>query len=735
PVISNRTGRPLADAEATSPDYWVAHLRGTVLFADGIAHLAAANRVFLEVGPGRALASLAQANGVPGGRVLASLRHPDHAVPDDQWFVLTFARLWAIGLPLDWAPLWGEARRRRVPLPTYPFQRQRYFIEAGQVAAAEDPLPMRIDDPARWGWRPVWVPEAARAPSDVEGGDLGPPLTWLVFADAAGLADTACARLAAAGHRIVKVRAGDAFARLDDGYRLAPERGREDYDLLIRDLVARGLAPQRIAHFWLVTEGETFRPGSSFFHRNMEQGFWSLFFLGQAMAEENLPRPIHVTVVTTGAARVRGEALAHPEKAAVAGPARVMPRELPGLTCTTLDIALPPLPRRGREAALAPLAALVLEDMLADPPGGTAALRGGRRYGLVHRPVPLPDPVPPIAEGAAVLITGGFGGIGLTLAEHLFTRYRARIVLLARRALPPPEARAGWLRSHAPDDPVSRRILAVERLESLGAQVAVIAADVCNLEEMRAARAVAEADFGRIAVLIHAAGVIDDAPMLAKNPGQVEAVFAPKLHGTQVLTSLFPDGDLDLMVLFSSTSTVTAPAGQVDYVAANEFLNALSEARAGGRTRVVAIDWGVWSGVGMAADQIAERTRTPAAPVPAAQPLLDTAGFDTKGDREFAARWRAADRWVLDGHRTADGAALLPGTGYLELAAEALAAQGEAGPWEARDLTFFRPLAVPDGAALPVRVRLARSPAGYAFAVLAEATAEGRRGWQTHATA
>ena len=135
---------------------------------------------------------------------------------------------------------------------------------------------------------------------------------------------------------------------------LAPERGREGYDALVRDLVARGAVPTRVAHLWLVTDRETFRPGSSFFHRNQEQGFYSLLFLAQAMGDENLPTPLEITVVTSGAAQVRGEPLPHPEKATVLGPVRVIPRELPGVTCRLLDVALPAVERprrpRGRSA-------------------------------------------------------------------------------------------------------------------------------------------------------------------------------------------------------------------------------------------------------------------------------------------------------------------------------------------------------------------------------------------------
>ena len=139
-----------------------------------------------------------------------------------------------------------------------------------------------------------------------------------------------------------------------------------------------------------MTRGQDFRPGSSFLHRNLEQGFYSLMFLAQAMAEENLPRPIHMTVATTGAVQVKTEPLADPEKATVLGPVRVIPRELPGVSVSTLDVVLPPLPRRGKPA-LQPLAEQVLEDLLAGPSAAVAALRGEKRYELGLKPAALPE--------------------------------------------------------------------------------------------------------------------------------------------------------------------------------------------------------------------------------------------------------------------------------------------------------------------------------------------------------
>lgn len=726
PIISNRSGTALTAAEATSPDYWVHHLRNTVNFRACMTTLAAEpGRVFMEMGPGRALSSLAQANGVASGQVIPALRHPEQKVADDAWHVATIARLWACGVPVDWQPIWGDAERRRVPLPTYAFQKKPYFIEAAAPTLGDVVVPPeRIDDLAAWGWKPHYRPRSCEVDID-DLGDL-PPETWLVFLDGEDLGRAAVEMLRAAGHTVTTVRAGDAFARDgDNSYVLAPERGREGYDLLIRDLVQRGRTPARILHLWLVTRGERFRPGSSFLHRNIEQGFYSLMFLAQAIAEENLPRPIHMTVATTGAAQVKSEPLRYPEKAMALGPVRVIPREFPGFSTRLLDLDLPKDP--------ATLASSLLEEALS---GGdaVAALRGDRRYELGLKPVPLDGPDVDLPQGAHVLITGGFGGIGLTIAEDLIRRFGVCVSLVARRALPDRAHWAGILAKAGPDDPMARRILSVQRLEGLGGRIIVAAADVANLDEMQRAKEAGETAFGPVHTVIHAAGIVDDGPILAKSSADIEDVLAPKLHGTQILERLFPDGSIKRLVLFSSTSTVTGPAGQIDYVAANEYLNAYARFRAGGKTLVTALNWGIWQGVGMAAEALADRAGRPESPrVPISAPMLDDAGFDRQGHRIFTATY-GVDRWVLDGHRTKDGTALIPGTGYLEIMAEAMAAQGEGEAFEIRDLTFFRALDIGQDEHRQIRARLTRSDEGYAFDLHSAIAHMGRTGWLMHAS-
>ena len=136
PWVSNVTGTWITADEARDPRYWVRHLRQTVRFADGIATLAARpDRVLLEVGPGRALTTFArQCPGFGPGDALATLPHPKDPVADDVHMLDALGRLWIAGADVDWRALHGGARRLRVPLPTYPFERRRYWIAPGPLS-------------------------------------------------------------------------------------------------------------------------------------------------------------------------------------------------------------------------------------------------------------------------------------------------------------------------------------------------------------------------------------------------------------------------------------------------------------------------------------------------------------------------------------------------------------------------------------------------------------------------
>ncbi len=723
PVMSNRTGQPLTDAEATDPEYWVGQLRNRVEFGACISHLAAKDgRVFLEVGPGKALSALAQMSpDLKPAQVLSSLRHPDQDMADDAYFLSVIGRLWACGVQADWTQIWGDARRNRVPLPRYAFQRKRYFIEPGTALATDtaSTVLMRADDMADWGYRPVWRPRFADSTFTADQ-DLSQVAVqnWLFFMDDAGLAEPAADLLEAAGHGVCRVWPGDITARTgENAYTLAAEMGREAYETLFDLLAEADVLPDRIAHFWGVTERETFRPGSNFFARNLELGFFSLMHLGQALSHADADNPVHLCVFTNGAEQLRNEPLPYPEKALIAGPAGVIPRELPGVTCATIDLEVP---RRAKaswfgraipEDTSTSITKRVLEDVLAAPANLQAVYRDEKRFEKSHERVELKaSKTNCFRDGGTYLITGGFGGIGLTVAHDLAAAYQANIALLSRDALPDRADWSDYLKRHSAQDKTARRIREVQSIEDAGGQVITVAGDVCNQLDMARVAQDIETRFGKLTGVIHAAGAIHDAPLLTKEPSEVDMVFAPKITGLRVLDEVYPDGTLDVMVLFASSSTVTRPAGQVDYVAANEYLNAFAKSRSGSKTRVLSVNWGVWSEVGMAADAMALRTGEVGVVDWAAttQPLLDEQQVH-QDLAVFRTQLSAETHWVIDGHRTAAGDALMPGTGYIELAAEAMAAKGDALPIEISDLHFLRALDVSDGQSRDMQLQLSRS--------------------------
>ncbi|HEY0602498.1 MAG TPA: amino acid adenylation domain-containing protein [Herpetosiphonaceae bacterium] len=148
PYLSSVSGTWISAAEATDPRYWTRHLRETVRFADNLQTLLAesdASPILLEVGPGRMLGTLARQYKLTNPAALASLRHPHDQQSDAAFLLSTLGQLWLVGAPVDWQRLYAGERRRRVVLPTYPFERQRYWIEPPARAHTGDRTPAQLD--------------------------------------------------------------------------------------------------------------------------------------------------------------------------------------------------------------------------------------------------------------------------------------------------------------------------------------------------------------------------------------------------------------------------------------------------------------------------------------------------------------------------------------------------------------------------------------------------------------
>ena len=634
-------------------------------------------------------------------------------------------------------------------LPTYAWDHQSYFVDRIEPSgvSVDSHLPERLEDLSEWGFEPVWK-RASLDTRRIEGDQ-----TWLLFMDQAGVGARLGSRLENSGHRVVRVFEGDSYRkRGEDEYSLAPELGKEGYEALIRDLASLGRLPTQIVHLWLTSSGEKFRPGSSFFHENLQNGFFSLYFLARAIAEETTPGDVHLTIVSNHLHTVVDEdEVIYPEKAAALGPALVIPREMPGFTCKAVDVTLPKVAKgivervrrlrgdAGNGRKLEEIVDLLEQEVLARPESEIVALRGRDRFvrGFDARTLKARDSSGTLSlrDGGTYLITGGLSGIGATLADRIAREHRAvRFVLVARTPVPD---RSEWdnLLSSGGGLPRDQRVIRqLQTLEATGASVLTVAADVTNPEEMRAGIALARDSFGPIDGIFHCAGIVDDELIQLKSDASIESVFGPKLHGTLVIDSLLEESGADLLVLFSSTSALTGPAGQVDYAAANAFLDAYAQANRRSSVRTIAVNWGIWNEVGLAARNFGEEAKSlddgsDDLPTTVSHPLFDARRKDTHGRTGFVKSYSPQRDWILEEHRTAEGHALFPGAGYPELARAALGEYGESQAFEIHDLYFLRPLHVPDGEVRDVRVQLQPTDQGYQFGVRTKVRVDGRPAW------
>jgi thioesterase domain-containing protein/NAD(P)-dependent dehydrogenase (short-subunit alcohol dehydrogenase family)/acyl carrier protein len=366
-------------------------------------------------------------------------------------------------------------------------------------------------------------------------------------------------------------------------------------------------------------------------------------------------------------------------------------------------------------------------EMTADSADDFIAWRRGKRMvqRLARTKADVPEGLPGrLREGGVYAITGGTGGIGLETAKWLVRTTRAKLALIARSSLPERRDWQGAIAA-APDSELAGKLKALASLEDQGAEILVLQADVASVEETERALSTVKERFGTLNGVIHAAGVIDDAPLATKTRESIEAVLDPKLRGAEVLSQLLPDGTLDFFMVFGSTSLFVGPPGQTDYVAANAGIAALAAARRDG----LCVDWGVWSGIGMAARVYGRKL--PAGPA-TSHPLLGTMERSSEGAC-FTARFDPRALWVLDQHRI-NGRAVMPGAAYAEVIRAAMHMLGEKGALTISALSIHAALRFFDDEPLVVTTKLARTRDG-AYEVEIVSTSPWGSDETVHATA
>ncbi|MCU0494552.1 MAG: acyltransferase domain-containing protein, partial [Chloroflexaceae bacterium] len=582
PFFSNVSGTWMAATEATDPAYWARHLCQTVRFADCVqVLLAQPEQVLLEMGPGQTMTALARQHPActPGHVVLASLRQPHQPQSDMAQLLGTLGRLWIAGVTIDWSGFYRHERRQRLALPTYPFERQRYWIEEktetsvavpSVTASAHAERKAELTD---WFYRPAWQQAPLPPPARASALAAAP---WLVFADDNGLGVALAQALRGHGASVVQVRRAAQFAHVDnDLYTLDPQQ-RDGYTALFAELNQRAQPPSRIVHCMSLHDGPAAGNDLAHVQATQRDGLYSLAYLAQALEDYAPDVPLQLSVVSNGSVQVESSDTLHPARATMLSACRTIPQEHPRISCRYLDVALAPVAQRDSQAAR------LLAELHTDVAETLVAYRGKQRWLPQFVPLHLAaeaEPAYPLREAGVYIIYEGLVGVGYALAQLLASTLGARLLLLEQAEFPAPAQWATWRASHPADDPVSRKLERVAALQAQGAQLLVLHAASDNLPQLQAALQQGRSHFGALHGAIHTLGSIGGdsfTPLQELDETASASQLLPIIQNLNVFAAALAGQQLDFCMLTSSLSAVLGGLGQTLHGAASCYMDALA---------------------------------------------------------------------------------------------------------------------------------------------------------------
>ncbi|WP_042422615.1 type I polyketide synthase [Streptacidiphilus anmyonensis] len=605
PLLSTVTAE-LVDGSGMDAEYWYTNLRTTVRLQEATESLLTSGcGTFIEVSPHPVLVMALQESIEAADRDAVAFGTLRRGEGDARRVLASFAEAWVRGVAVDWqAAVFAGTGARRAELPTYAFQRRRYWPEAAgfeeqSAGVAGDPMdaafwevvenedlatlagsldltddaPLSAVLPALSSWR-----RHRREQSTVDGwryrvswqplGDLPTASlsgTWAVVVPEAlveeeWVADTARALV----RRGAEVRTFGLDGR---------DVGREALVDVLRKQLGDVVELTGVLSLLALDE----RPHQD--HPGLPLGLAGTVGLVQALGDAGIEAPLWCA--TRGAVAVnRAERPTGPAQSLVWGLGRVAALEQPQRWGGLVDLPAT-LGERSDERALDRLVSVLagagVEDQLAVRASGVFVRR------LVHAPAGL-TPAEGWRPSGTVLVTGGTGALGAHVARWLARSGAAHLLLTSRRG--PDAEGAAELR---------------EELLALGAQVTIASCDAADRAALAGLLAAVPAEHPLTAV-VHTAGVLDDGVLDSLTPDRIAGVLRPKVDAVLNLHELTRESELTAFVLFSGIAGTLGDPGQGNYAAANAFLDAFAEQRRTEGLPATSVAWGRWGETGMAAD-------------------------------------------------------------------------------------------------------------------------------------
>ena len=638
--------------------------------------------------------------------------------------------LWIVGNKVNWSKLYKGEKRKRVALPNYPFDGQSYWVKKDKTVDAVKDLKSQAQraELSEWFYTPVWKQSVKNGDYSIAKEGTGKEVL-LVLLDKNIFTHAFIKRLteeytdtyvALSAEQFTKTGSNQYTINIDDS---------KDYERLLRELSEMGKTPTKVINLLGLLENTSI--GS--LEQNLQCGrslFYSMMFLAQAIGRCGITTPVQIKVITNNSQRVFNERPIYPEKALHLGACRVIPREYPNIKCSSIDCILPEADSLEEQEDLTEQ---LIAEITTQTEEGIVAYRGLSRWTQEFEKMELVkannSPIK-IKEKGVYLITGGLGGIGLVLAEYLAREAKAKLVLVGRSEFPDVEQWEQWITTNHKKDTISRKINKLKQLLAMGSEIYVCQADVANLEQVGSLREKIINKYGTIDGVIHAAGSPGGGMIQLKKKEQAEQVLLPKVQGAQFLYRAMKEDNLDFMIFCSSLNAITGGFGQVDYSAANAFLDAFAHSYDSKRgTRLVSINWDRWPGVGMAAGN-----GMGTASEEEIHPLIGKCILEQPEKVIYSQELSPEKNWVLSEHLVL-GVPTIAGTTYLEMARAAFEDTTGETNVQISDVLFLNPMAVRIGEKRKAYTLLNKNGEAYDFRIISQESGaqEDKGNWLEHA--
>ncbi|MGW0337723.1 SDR family NAD(P)-dependent oxidoreductase [Streptomyces sp. NPDC003011] len=507
--------------------------------------------------------------------------HPCRSADDHRAaYLRALAGLWATGIELDLSR--PDEAVTTVDLPSRVWDLRPHLKErpeGSELAAVRKGKRMVVRERSldHWMYHPSWrMRRRSPQPENVAG------QRWLVFAGRDGFSDGVVAELRALGVECLVLRPFDDVVPGDE----------ESVKAALAGLDLRSRPVQRVVHLWcadVLTDSGDLDGRLAALDTELAHGFYTLLFGFQALTSHQGAAPVRLDIVAHGVHPLDGTGPAvSPERSLLAGPALVIPQDFPFVTARSIDISAAP----DVTETVAELRTPAGDHAVALAPGG----RWARAYERDHLPEVEDGQLPlRLRERGVYLITGGLGGIGMTLADYLVRTCRARLVLTGLDAVPPTEPDAAL----PDDDPgLAERAERIRKLEALGGEVLAVRCDAADREQTAALFEEIDRRFGGLDGVVHAAGVFETRRAFRSlaETGREDCArrLRPKVQGTLMLAEFLRGRRLDFVLMQSSLSSHLGGLGFYAYTAGNAYMDAFAERHRGDDIPWMTVNWDGW---------------------------------------------------------------------------------------------------------------------------------------------